>query len=295
MATLMNFVEQYLLPLSLWSVMFTMGLSLVVDDFRKIAANSRAFLVGTGSMLFLVPLVGTALALLFAPTPALVVGFILLATCPGGLLSNLLTDLAKGDLALSVSMSLFVSIVYIFTLPFIAYFALQAVLGDSQVVQIPLLSSILHIMAITVVPITAGMIVRAWLPRLAHAAGPWIKNASTLALVFVFGLVIWDQLDTLRASFGRVLAMVIAMNVINFGLAVAISRLSRLSPRERISVAIEHLIRQEATAVYVAVSLLGRNDMSLPMIVNTFVGMAFCVVFVWVVKRQQRAAVLLQA
>ncbi len=90
-------------------------------------------------------------------------GFILLATCPGGLLSNLLTNLSKGDLALSVSMSLFTSVVYIFTLPFICHFALILVYGEGQAVSVRLGSSFWQILRITVFPIACGMIARAWL------------------------------------------------------------------------------------------------------------------------------------
>jgi BASS family bile acid:Na+ symporter len=296
METIMPIVGNYLLPVSLWAIMLTMGMSLVPDDFRKIAANSRAFVVGTASMIFLVPLVGTAISLAFAPTPALAVGFILLATCPGGMLSNLLTDLAKGNLALSVSISLFVSVIYIFTLPFITLFALQLVLGNGTTVAIPFLSSLTHILGITVFPIAVGMVIRHIWPAFANSAGGGLKTVATVMLTVIFGLVVIDEFDTLRSSFGTVLAMVVGMNVANFLIAVGVSRLSKLKPADRISVAIEHLIRQEATAVYVAVSLLGRSDMSLPMIINTFVGMAACVTFVgWLKRRRSRESVVAAA
>lgn len=287
MAWIMPIVGSFLLPACLWTIMFTMGLSLVSDDFRKIIANSRGFIVGTGSMMFIVPIVGTAIALTFAPTPALAMGFILLATCPGGMLSNLLTDLAKGNLALSVSMSLFVSVVYIFALPFIATFALERVMGEGTAITVPLTSTLTHILTITVFPIAVGMIVRRFRPAFALGAGNRIKMVATIALTVIFGLVVIDEMDTLRAAFGIVLAMVIGMNTCNFLIAIGLSKLARLPRADTVSVAIEHLIRQEATAVYVAVTLLGRNDMSLPMIINTFVGMVACVAFVAFLKRRR--------
>jgi len=109
MQTIMGFVDPTLLPASLWLVMFSMGLSLAPHDFRRIIGKNRAFVVGVGSMLLVAPAVGVALAFGVAPSQALTMGFILLATCPGGLLSNLVTDLAGGDLALSVCLSLFTS------------------------------------------------------------------------------------------------------------------------------------------------------------------------------------------
>ena len=285
MPTVMTIAEGYLLPFSLWLIMFAMGLSLQVADFAKIIMNRKAFVLGAGSMLLLVPAVGATFAIGFMPTQALMMGFILLATCPGGLLSNLLTDLSKGDLALSVSMSLFTSIVYIFALPFICHFALILVYGESKAVSVPLGSSFWHIIRVTVIPIACGMIVNAWHHAIAAHIVSTVKNVGTATLVVIFGLIIVDNLDTLREALGLVMAMVIAMNLINFVIALTVSKLGRLRREERIAVVIEHLIRQEATAIYVAVAILGRSDMSLPMIVNTFVGMFFCVGFVAYMKR----------
>jgi BASS family bile acid:Na+ symporter len=283
---IMEAAERYFLPASLWAVMFTMGLGLVPADFRAIVANRRAFVVGAGSMLFLVPTAGIVLAGLLAPTPVLLMGLILLATTPSGILSNLLTDIAAGDVALSVSISLFLSVVYVFTLPFIAYFAFKFVFGHGEMLEIPLTDSISHILTITLIPVALGMTSRAYLPRVALRAGPVIKRCATTLLVFIFAMIVVQQFDTLRASFGRLMAIVVGMNLASLTLALTASTLARLNRRERIAVSMEHLIRQEATAIYVAVSLLHRNDMSLPMIINTFIGMAFSVMFVAIIRRR---------
>lgn len=286
MEVLMPIVGSYLLPFSLWTIMFTMGLSLVPTDFRHIVDNSRAFVLGVASMLVLVPAVGTAIALLWAPTPALAVGFILLATCPGGLLSNLLTNLARGNLALSVSMSLFVSVVYIFAVPLVSWAAILLVLGDDADIAIPFTSSFTHIVGITVVPVTLGMIGRRVFPHVAVHFGGRLKTAATTLLTAIFGLVVIAELPTLRQSFGVVLTMVVGMNAVNLLIALGVSYIGRLDRPERVAIVMEHLIRQEATAIYVAVTLLGRTDMSLPMIVNTFVGMALSVAFLAYLRRR---------
>jgi bile acid:Na+ symporter, BASS family len=284
---IMGPVNHFFLPASLWLVMFSMGLALVPADFRKITQNRRAYLIGMLSMLVLVPVGGTAFATAFSPTPALMMGFILLATCPGGLLSNLLTSLTRGDLALSVSLSLSTSIIYIFTLPIIARAALHYVFGESQAISIPLGSSLFEIMRVTVFPIACGMAVRAWQPGLAIRWLPVIKQIATVTLCIIFGMIVVDNWETLRRSFGIVLAMVIGMNVTNLAIALLLSWAGRLTRPERIAITIEHLIRQETTAIFVAVSLLGRTDMSLPMIINTFVGMFVCVTFISVLKRRK--------
>lgn len=289
MQTLMTLADSYLLPGSLWLVMFTIGLGLKPGDFAGILSGRRAFILGLISMLVVVPCCGTLMGILFAPTPALMVGFILLATTPGGILSNLITDIAKGDVALSVSLTLTLSTIYVFTLPFIAHFALLLAFRHTQPIDIPFGSSLTHIVMVTLLPITCGMIAARLAPRWCALLGPPIKTATTVTLVIVFLMITVQQWPVLRASFGRLLAIVVATNLMSVTVAVTISKIGRLTRPETISVVVEHMIRQEGTAIFVAVTLLHRHDMSLPMIINTFIGMALCMIFFAVTARRSSA------
>jgi bile acid:Na+ symporter, BASS family len=287
MQTLTSLADSYLLPGALWVVMLTIGLGLEVRDFAGILSGRRAFILGLLSMLVVVPFCGTMAAVLFAPSPELQVGFILLATTPGGILSNLITDIAKGDVALSVSLTLTLSTIYIFTLPFIAHFALLFAYHDVQPIEIPLGSSLTHILGVTLLPIVCGMIAARLSPGWSAMLGPRVKTVATTVLVVIFCMITVQQWPVLRASFGRLLAMVVGMNLTAIALALTICKLGRLTRRETIAVAVEHMIRQEATAIFVAVTLLHRQDMSLPMIINTFIGMAACITFLSVTGRRR--------
>ena len=289
MQTLMALADGYLLPGSLWLVMFTIGLGLRVGDFAGVLSGRRAYFLGLLSMLVMVPLCGTLLGVLFAPTPELMVGFILLATTPGGILSNLITDIAKGDVALSVSLTLTLSTIYIFTLPFIAHFALLLAFHQTQPIDIPFGSSLSHILMVTLLPISCGMIAARLAPRWCALLGPPVKKVATTALVIIFLMITVQQWAVLRASFGTLLAIVVAMNLTAITLAVAISKIGRLTRAETTAIAVEHMIRQEGTAIFVAVTLLHRHDMSLPMIINTFIGMALCMTFFAVTRRHRPA------
>jgi bile acid:Na+ symporter, BASS family len=292
MQQLMSLADSYLLPGSLWLVMLTIGLGLKAGDFAGILSGRRAFVLGLLSMLAVVPAVGTTAAVLFAPSPELQVGFILLATTPGGILSNLITDIAKGDVALSVSLTLTLSTLYIFTLPFIAHFALLFAYHDAQPVEVPLGSSLTHILAVTLLPIVCGMIAARLSPRWSAMLGPRIKMIATTVLVIVFGMITVQQWPVLRASFGRLLAIVVGMNLAAIAVALTICKVGRLTRRETIAIAVEHMIRQEGTAIFVAVTLLHRHDMSLPMIINTFIGMAACLTFFAVTGRRSSNSVV---
>ena len=283
----MELIGDVLLPASLWFIMFSMGLSLTLEDFGRVFTHRRALIVGVFSMMIALPLLGTIIAVMFAPTPALTVGFILLATCPGGMLSNLMTDIAKGDLALSMSLSLLVSFVYVFIVPFYAYAATSYFLGMDSVIDVPLLSSIGQIFSITLLPVTLGVIVRRYRSEIANAAKPWIKWIATVVLFAAFIVILVDQVETLKAAFGPLLFMVALMNVLALAMAFSFSRLARVKATERIAICIEHLIRQEGTAIYIAVAILGSREMSLPMIINTPVALALCVAFVLVMRWRQ--------
>jgi BASS family bile acid:Na+ symporter len=229
MQTLMALADSYLLPGSLWLVMFTIGLGLKVRDFASILSGRRSFILGLLSMLVVVPICGTTLAVLFAPTPELTVGLILLATTPGGILSNLITDLAKGDVALSVSLTLALSTIYVFTLPFIAHFALLFAFRQSQPIDIPFGSSLTHILMVTLLPIGCGMFaVHCW-PRWSGLFGPPIKTVATTTLVIVFLMITVQQWPVLRASFGALLAIVVGMNLTAITVALTICRIGQLS------------------------------------------------------------------
>lgn len=281
----MNLIDDILLPGSLWFIMFSMGLSLTVDDFRRIFANRRALVVGSASMLLITPVIGVGIAILFAPTQPLAVGFVLLATCPGGMLSNLMTDFSKGDLALSLSMSVGVSFVYIFLVPLYAFAALHFFMGFDGAVQVPLGGFVWKVFSITLVPVSLGLLLAHFRPGAAAWLRGKVKLIATAVLVGAFGVILVDQVEVLRQNFRVLFWMTLGANLIVLALAFGITRLSRLNPRETSAVCIEHMIRQEGTAIYIAVAIAGSREMSLPMIMNTPVALVLCIILVLAMRK----------
>ncbi len=256
-----------------------------MDDFRRIAGNRRALVVGIASMLIVPPVIGVVMASLFAPTPALTVGFILLATCPGGMLSNLMTDIAKGDLALSLSLSILVSMIYILVIPFYAHFALSHFLNVEDQVTVPLVDFVWKIFSITLIPATLGLLARAFKPDIAIRVRTFVKIVGMSVLVVAFGFILTDQIPVLREHFSSLFGITLGMNILNLAVALALCAGFSLVPQERVAIGIEHMIRQEGTAIYIAVSIVGSREMSLPMIMNTPVALFLCIVFVLLSRR----------
>ncbi|PZQ20832.1 MAG: hypothetical protein DI569_14090 [Sphingopyxis macrogoltabida] len=287
---LMSLLGNWLLPGSLVAIMVSMGLSLTADDFRQVFRNKRALIFGVCSMLIVPPLIGLTLAVTVAPTAALAVGFVLLATTPGGMLSNLFTDMAKGDLALSMSMTLILSMIYIFVIPFYAHFALLHFMGLNADVQVPLASFFWDIFSITVLPAAVGFAIRAWKPTFAIWFKRYLKNAATIILFSAFGVILYDQVPVLRENLGALFWITVALNLIMVVVVMSIVRFAGFTRRENVAIGIEHLMRQEGTAIFIAVSIVGNNEMSLPMIMNTPVALCFVLLFVALARRTGRSA-----
>ena len=290
-AELMTLIGKWLLPGSLIAVMASMGLSLTADDFRQVFRNKRALIFGVCSMLVVPPAIGLSLALTVAPTPALAVGFVLLATTPGGMLSNLFTDMAKGDLALSMSMTLLLSMTYVFVVPFYAHFALLHFMGLEADVNVPLASFFWDIFSITVLPAAIGFAIRALRPDFAIWFKRHLKNAATIVLFTSFGFILFDQVPVLRENLGALFWITVALNLIMVAVVMSIVRFAGFTRRENIAIGIEHLMRQEGTAIFIAVSIVGNNQMSLPMIMNTPVALCFVLTFVAIARRSARGRI----
>ncbi|WP_169542574.1 bile acid:sodium symporter family protein [Sphingomonas baiyangensis] len=289
-AALMAIMSGWLLPGSLVCIMVVMGLSLTTDDFRRLVHGRRALFIGIASMLVVPPLIGLAMALTVAPTPALAVGFILLATTPGGMLSNLFTDMAKGDLALSMSLTLLLSIIYMFVVPFYAHFAILHFLGVEAEVRVPLGAFVWDIFSITLLPAGLGFALRAWRPGFALAVKGPVKLAAMIVLFTSFGFILVDQIPTLRANLGALVWITVAINALTLLAVLALGRVLRLGREQRVAIGIEHLMRQEGTALFIAVSIVGNNEMSLPMIMNTPIALLFVLAFVALARRGVRHA-----
>jgi BASS family bile acid:Na+ symporter len=289
-ADLMALMGNWLLPGSLVCVMLSMGLSLVADDFRQVFRNKRALIIGLCSMLIVPPLLGLVIAFTVAPTPALAVGFILLATTPSGMLSNLFTDMAKGDLALSMSMTLLLSMIYVLVVPFYAHFAILHFMGLEADVEVPLASFFWDIFSITVLPAGTGFLIRAFRPEFALWIKGHLKRAATIVLFTSFGFILFDQIPVLRQNLGALFWITVGLNVAMVAIVMTLIRFAGLRRRENIAIGIEHLMRQEGTAIFIAVSIVGNNEMSLPMIMNTPVALVVVLAFVAIARRRPEAA-----
>ena len=194
----MDNLSVIILAVSLIIIMWGMGLSLVIDDFKRILKYPKAIAVGLSNQLILLPLIGFGLASTFTLSPEIAVGVMILAACPGGPTSNLIAHLAKGDTALSVSLTALSSIISIISIPFVINYALVSFLQEGQIIQLDISKTILQIFVIVLIPVGIGMLIKNKSPKFANKMEKPVRIASAVVL----GLVIVGIILKERANMG---------------------------------------------------------------------------------------------
>lgn len=250
-----------LLPLVVVIIMFSLGLGLTPADFRRIAERPRAFCIGALNQIVLLPVIAYVIILVFGFTAETAVGIMILAACPGGAASNIITKLAGWDVALSVTLTAAFSLTCVVTIPFILDFALTRFMGGAAP-EIDIASTAIRAFLLTALPISLGVAIRAAAPSLTQTIAPALaKTAYTLfvgaiaAAIFSNWQVVTDNIAKLGLG---LFALVAALSVIG----LVLSRVLRASAREAKTIAIETGVQNVALALAIA-GLLVVNDPAL--------------------------------
>ena len=259
-----NLFTSVLLPLALAVVMLGMGLSLVPEDFRRITRYPKAVAVGSLCQLLLLPLIGTLITLVVPMQPEIAVGLIVVAICPGGPSSNLITYLARGDVALSITLTAFSSIVTIFSIPVFTNLALRHFLGESTAITLPIGSTILQIFLITLLPIAIGMAVNCQYPNVARRLEKQLSRLAIGLLALIIALLVLKEGSKLPGFVLQVGIGVMLLNVIAMLAGWLVAKLFRLALAQQICIAIEVGIQNGTLAIAITAGLLNNPDMAVP-------------------------------
>jgi bile acid:Na+ symporter, BASS family len=253
-----------ILPVSLIVIMVGLGMSLTVADFRRVVEFPRAAMVGLGCQLLILPAAGFGLALLFSLPPIWAVGLILIAACPGGPTSNLITFVARGDTALSITLTALSSAVTVVTIPLLLALALGFFGVEAEAIRAPVGEVVLQIVAITAIPVMLGLWLRHVLPELARRLDRVVRGASALIFLFVLGAVMVDQRQVIADHFLSLAGVTASLNLVTMGLAFGAARFFALDLRQSLTISIEGGIQNGTLAIVIAMSILGVPEMAVP-------------------------------
>lgn len=258
------------LPLALAFIMLGMGLSLTLKDFKNIFVYPKAMILGLTNQLILLPIFGYALIQLFGLTGALAVGVMILAACPGGATSNLITHLSKGDTALSISLTAASSLVTIVSIPIIVNFAISH-FGEEGSISLPVLETIIQIAGVTVVPVSIGMILHKKFPKLSQKADRPVRIASAVFFALILIAAILKERENLVDFFIQSGPITLMLNLLTLTIGFFLARVFLLSKRQAITIAIESGIQNGTLGIMIAATLLKNSEMTIPIAIYSLI------------------------
>jgi BASS family bile acid:Na+ symporter len=258
------------LPLALAFIMLGMGLSLTLKDFKNIFVYPKAMILGLTNQLILLPIFGYALIQLFGLTGAMAVGVMILAACPGGATSNLITHLSKGDTALSISLTAVSSMVTIISIPLIVNFAISH-FGEEGSITLPVLETIIQIAGVTVVPVSIGMILHKKFPKLSQKADKPVRIASAVFFALILIAAILKERENLVDFFIQSGPITLMLNLLTLTVGFFLARVFLLSKRQAITIAIESGIQNGTLGIMIAATLLKNSEMTIPIAIYSLI------------------------
>ncbi|QSQ26068.1 bile acid:sodium symporter family protein [Pyxidicoccus parkwayensis] len=260
-----NVFTAVLMPVALGIIMLGLGLSLTLEDFKRVIFYPRAVLVGLACQMLLLPVVCALVAHAFNLPPELAVGLMLLSASPGGATANLFSHLARGDVALNITLTAVNSALTLFTLPLIINLSMAHFLGEERAVPMQF-AKVIQVFAIVLGPVSVGMFFRSRKPDLARKLDRPIRLSSVLFLAAVIGGAVYQERENVLGYFLQVGTAALAFNVISMLVGYFLPLLLRLPRRQAVAIGMEIGIHNGMLAMTIALSpsLLGNPTMAIP-------------------------------
>ena len=260
----MGFVTDVVLPLALAFIMLALGLGLTFDDFVRVARHPRDFAVGAASQIVVLPAVAFLLASVWPMAPELALGLMIIAAAPGGVTSNLLTSFARGDVALSISLTAVISLLSVITIPLVVVFAYGHFIGDQAMQDITVADTAISVFLIVTVPVTIGLLVRRYAGRFALRIEPAARAVSAVLFVLVLAGAIYQERENLVTYYSQAGLATLVLNVLMMAIAYLLARLFASGAKQRTAIAIECGLQNGTLAIAIAVLLFGGGLATVP-------------------------------
>jgi BASS family bile acid:Na+ symporter len=244
-------ITEVLLPVCIAGIMVVLGLSLTPDDFRRVAAIPRGVGIGLVNLLVISPFLAFGVAEVTGLAPELAVGLVLLGASPGGAMANLLTHLARGEVALSVTMTAMSSILALVTVPLYLGLAIDH-FGAEVDDDFGMAAIVARVFFITVVPLAIGMTARHLRPAWVQANYETARRLSLALFVVVVIAAVASEADLIFDNIGAVAVAALMLNVAAMAIGFGISRLARLDTRQATAIAMELGVHNSTVAIAVA-------------------------------------------
>jgi BASS family bile acid:Na+ symporter len=281
----MNIVTDLFLPLALAFIMFSLGLGLTGADFLRVVKQPKDFFVGAISQIILLPIVAFILVKIWPISPELAIGVMIIAAAPGGVTSNILTSFAKGDVALSISLTAIISLLSVVTVPFILISSLNLLGSESIVQNISLVSMAMSMFLIVTVPVIIGMIFRKFAENISVKFESIAKKISVVLFIIVLLGAILAEKDNIVSYFVDAGFITLVLNILMMIIAFYIAQLLGTGIAQKKCIAIECGLQNGTLAIFVGTTLFGGGAFIIPAATYSLIMFATSLVFVFFVRK----------
>ena len=281
-----GFLTDVLMPVALGVIMLGLGLSLTLEDFRRVVSYPRAAFIGLFSQIVLLPAVAFGLAKAFGLPPELAVGLVLLAASPGGATANLFSHLAKGDVALNITLTAINSLLAVVTMPLFVELALRTFMEQDQ--RLPLQTDkAIQVLVIILVPVAIGMAVRSKNEGFAQRLERPVKGLSAGFLALVILAAVLKERANLVEYFQQVGLAALSFNLISLAVGYLLPQLLAVPRRQAIAVGMEIGVHNGTLAIAVATTVLGSTAIAIPAAIYSLIMFFTAAAFGWFLARSE--------
>lgn len=258
---------QILLQGGLILIMFEVGLTLAAADFLRLAQAPRAVLTGLAAQVVLLPVMAILLLLAWPVNAEMTIGVLLIAAAPGGVTSNLLTLFARGDVALALTLTAISTLASVVTLPLFVGAAANLLGAGALSLEMPIAMMASGILTSTILPLVAGMTVRACLPDWTGRWEPVLRRVSALVFAAIVAVTFAGNVEAFRLHALTVGPLLFALNALAMTGAAGLALAARLDRHRAIAISFATGLRNAALAIFLAVGVLGRPALAVPAII----------------------------
>ena len=281
----MGILTDIILPLALAFIMFALGLGLSWDDFARVAKKPRDFFVGAFSQIFILPIVAFILVKLWPISPELAIGVMIIAAAPGGATSNIITFFAKGDVALSISLTAIISLLCVITIPFIVLTSLSLLVGSNMTQEISLLDIASKMFLIVTIPVLLGMLFKKLFSNAASSFEPTAKKISSVLFVLVLLGAILSERENIISYFSQAGLITFVLNIVMMFIAFYIAKFLGSGEKQKKAITIECGLQNGTLAIVVATSIFGGGLYLVPAATYSLIMFATSLIFVYLVRK----------
>jgi bile acid:Na+ symporter, BASS family len=279
-----NLLTTIILPVALGIIMLGLGLGLSLEDFKRVAQYPKAIIIGLICQMILLPFLCFGIALLLHLPSELAVGLMLLAASPGGPTANLYSHLAKGDVALNISLTAINSLLTLVSLPFIVNFSIQYFLASDQAIPMQF-KKIIEVFLIVLIPVIIGMLIKAKRPNISVKMDKPVRILSALFLALIIVAAVLKEKENVFIYFQQVGFAALLFNLMSMLLGYFLPQLFSISKKQAISIGMEIGIHNGTLAIYIALNVLGNSLMSIPAAIYSLIMFFTAAIFGYLVNK----------